>query len=93
MESLSSTIDKTIGLVNGQLDLIARNTTNQTNIADQLRTASELAGILQILTKAQASQENYNGQAAQETQEEQTKIQKTQPQSSTLKDIFNDTSE
>lgn len=86
MESLSATVDKTIGLINVYLDLIAANTLTQPNVADQLKTAGELAAIAQILVKAQASQENYNGQ---EAQEETTKTQKTQAQSTNLKDIFN----
>jgi len=86
MANLASTLDKTIGLINTYLDLIAANTMAQTNVPDQLKTAGELASIAQILTKAQASQENYNGQ---EAPEETTKTQKAQAQSTNLKDIFN----
>jgi hypothetical protein len=92
MDSLSSTIDKTIGLVNVYLDLIVQNTNAQTNVSDQLTTASKLSDIVQILIKAQASQETSYGQEAQEETTTKGKISASQ-KGSTLKDIFSDSND
>jgi hypothetical protein len=91
MDSLSSTIEKSIGLINQHLELIQNNMGSQTNVADQLRNAGELASIVSILVKAQAAQDTHHGQEAQaQDNQATTEAQKPKKQTSpALQDIFN----
>lgn len=88
MKQLNNLIITTLGMIEYQLQLIADSQKGQTNIADQLVTATELAGILQTLSKIQAQQLLQEGSDGEkETQGQSKKQTKAQE----LENIFNDT--